>query len=76
LKTVGAIENLPFMGKIALMDGERLWLEVALEIERARQNINDIQAIEKAVWLTIKKSRDLRAEAVTISRPVLKKDKA
>ncbi len=33
------------------------------EIERARQNIEDIQAIDKALSLTVTKSKGLLAEA-------------
>ena len=42
--------------------GERLGWEIAREIERARQNIEDILAIEKSLWLNVQKSRFLRAE--------------
>jgi len=46
--------------------GERLRWEVAREVERARQNIEDIRAIERALWLNVEKSRFLRAEAARI----------
>jgi hypothetical protein len=48
--------------------GQRLRWEVAREVERARQNIEDIHAIEKEVWLNVVKSRVLRAEAARMDR--------
>jgi len=58
-----ALENLPPIDKFLMDSGERLRSEVAREVERARQNIEDIRAIEKPLSLNVAKSRALLAEA-------------
>ena len=48
---------------------EHLRSAIEREVERARQNIEDIQALEKAVSLNVAKSRVLRATASRIGEP-------
>jgi len=51
---------------------EHLKSALELEVERARQNIEDIEALERAVSLNVAKSRVLLAEAARIEEPLVR----
>ena len=54
---------------------EHLKSAIEREVERARQNIEDIQALEKAVSLNVAKSRILLATASRIGESLLSRSK-